>query len=109
MAMLDLLNHGEFVGRGDGKRADLTKGEKEAIWDSGTVVYVDFSGVLEDGQGEDRTEWLKAVAEERGMGLLALKAEDVFDPSLQERISGGTSSRTPRKLRVDLSHTSELC
>ncbi|KAK4688458.1 cytoplasmic tRNA 2-thiolation protein 2, partial [Tremellales sp. Uapishka_1] len=90
MAMLDLLMSNGYIGKGDGSVADKTKGERDIVWDRGYVVYVEFAGVINDM--EDRMEGMRAVAEERGLEFVGLRAEDVFDEKL-----GGES------LEVDLS------
>ena len=89
-----------YVGRKNAAEFDKTKGVKQSLWDQGTVVYVEFCGVL-DGT-EDRTEGMRRIAEEHGMDFLGLRAEDVFDPSLRERLgSGGTGASA---LYADLTH-----
>ena len=86
MTMLELLMQDGCIGDGSERKADITKGERDVIWQHGTVVYVDFSGVA-DGL-EDRTAWLKAIAEQKRLGFLGLRAEDVYDPSLALRLGG---------------------
>ncbi|ORX34106.1 hypothetical protein BD324DRAFT_594457 [Kockovaella imperatae] len=93
MAMLDMMIASGFIGQGDGRRADLKKGEKEILWDHATVVHVDFSGVS-DGI-EDRTEWLQGVAAARGLKFIAVKAEDVFDVGLAARLGLQKASERP--------------
>lgn len=90
-----------YVGRKDAGAFDKTKGVKASIWDRGTVVYVEFCGVV-DGF-EDRTEHMRQLAEDRGLDFLGLRAEDVFDPTLRERLGCASgSSREP--LFADLAH-----
>jgi cytoplasmic tRNA 2-thiolation protein 2 len=76
------------------------KGAKDAIWERGTVVYVEFCGVI-DG-AEDRTSEVKKLAEARGLDFIGLRAEDVFDPSLPQRL--GQPERSGQKLFADLAH-----
>ncbi|WVF70665.1 hypothetical protein IAT40_005458 [Kwoniella sp. CBS 6097] len=85
-SMIEMLVSREFIGKGDGKIADLTKGEREVVWDKGWVVYVEFSGVL-DGV-EDRSEEVRKWVDGLGSGVnfIGLKAEDVFDPTLKGRL-----------------------
>ncbi|ORY24687.1 hypothetical protein BCR39DRAFT_317561 [Naematelia encephala] len=94
VAMLDLLMRFGLIGRGTGARADLTKGEKEVVWDWATVVHVRFE---EDVEKE--TE-LQRVVEGWGLQWMLLKAEDVFDSGLRQRL-GGTQDDGP-ELGVDL-------
>ena len=86
MAMLDMLLRGGFVGIGEEKFADITKGERDVVWQKGYVVYVEFAGVVEGG--EDRTEWLREMTQARGLEFVGLRAEDVFDEGLSERLGG---------------------
>jgi cytoplasmic tRNA 2-thiolation protein 2 len=79
------------------------KGAKDAIWERGTVVYVEFCGVI-DG-AEDRTSEVKKLAEARGLDFIGLRAEDVFDPSLSQRL--GQPERSGQKLFADLAHPGE--
>ena len=90
MAMMDMLLRGGFVGVGEEKLADITKGEKDVVWQKGYVIYVEFAGVVEGG--EDRTEWVQKVVEAKGLEFVGLKAEDVFDEGLSERLGGGRSA-----------------
>jgi cytoplasmic tRNA 2-thiolation protein 2 len=83
MAMLDMLQQHGYVGKGDGKTADLTKGEREVLWDKGTVVYVEFAGLT--GM-EDRMEAMKTLAEEKGLGFVGLRAEEAFDSTLGQKL-----------------------
>ncbi|WVQ97042.1 hypothetical protein IAU59_004152 [Kwoniella sp. CBS 9459] len=85
-SMVEMLVSREFIGKGDGKIADLTKGEKEVVWDKGWVVYVEFAGVL-DGL-EDRSEVIKQWVDGLGPGVkyIGLRAEDVFDVGLKGRL-----------------------
>lgn len=110
MAMLDLLLKGDFVGKGKGgsKKADKTKGEKEVTWDRGTVVFVDFGGVVE-GEG-GKMEMLRGVAEDNDLGFLGLRAEDVFDPDLRRRLGGKLDQERPGYgyLAVDLKSQGEI-
>jgi cytoplasmic tRNA 2-thiolation protein 2 len=101
MAMLDMLLHHGYIGKGDGKTADLTKGEREVLWDKGTVVYVEFAGVT--GM-EDRMEVMRTLAEEKGLGFVGLRAEEAFDSTLGERL--GTPASSPGGIAVDLSNPS---
>lgn len=86
VAMLDHLMESGLVGAGDGARADKTKGEKEVVWDKGTVVYVEFAGVT--GMKERLVE-MKEVAEKQGLGFIGVRAEDVYDVELEQRLAGG--------------------
>lgn len=98
MAMLDHLLQAGLVGKGDGARADKTKGEKDVVWDQGTVVYVEFAGVT--GM-QDRMREMEAIAKVKGLGFLGLRAEDVYDESLHVRLRGGGDGEVPM-LAVDV-------
>lgn len=56
--LLDLLLTRRYIGKGDDRVVDKTKGEKEPVWRKGWVCYVDFSGVIgeverrDEGQGQ---------------------------------------------------------
>ena len=105
MAMYDMLSRGGYVGTGEEtKVADITKGEKEIIWEKGYVVYVDFSGALRAGTGgeEADVEWMRRLVEDRGMVFVALRAEDAFDPSLAERLGGVRATNEDQALAIDL-------
>jgi cytoplasmic tRNA 2-thiolation protein 2 len=99
MAMLDMLLVNGFVGKGDGRRADKTKGEKEVVWDQGTTVYVEFAGVT--GM-DDRMEGMREMAERNGLRFVGIRAEEVFDPSLPARL--GAPAVRANGAVVDLSH-----
>ena len=101
MAMLDNLLAAEHIGKGDGKRADKTRGEKDAIWDRGTVVYVEFAGVT--GMQDKRDDMEKRVKRE-GLAFIGVRAEEVFDDALAEKFGG---SRHRGGLAVDLAHAGE--
>jgi hypothetical protein len=105
MALFDLLtdDNWNYVGKKDAGLVEKKRGAKEPIWERGTVVYVEFCGVVEGAK--DRTEEMKALADERGMDFIGLLAEDVFDPEL-----GGKLGRAVHKDQVfaDLSHPGEL-
>lgn len=119
MAMLDRLHRGGYIGRQgeDTKFADKTKGEKDVVWEDGVVVHVDYSSVVEGETGRaldmatgesaadlrDRRDWIRSLAEERGLGFLGLKAEDVFDPTLSSRLSGRGGQSDIAGFKVDLS------
>lgn len=79
-AMLDLVGLREYVGSGE---RDVTKGEKMAVWSKGWAVHVDFSNVVGH---EERGEWLRTLAEERGMGFMLVRAEEAFDPAFTGRL-----------------------
>lgn len=102
MTLLDILTgpRYNYVARRGAEAFDKTKGVKAALWDDGTIVYVEFCGVVE-GMA-DRTEEMRNMAQERGLGFLAMRAEDVFDPTLGERLGGQSGDRAP--LFADLSH-----
>lgn len=119
MAMLDMLHRGGYIGRQgeDTKFADKTKGEKDVVWENGVVVHVDCSSVVEGEAGKvldlgtganaadlrDRRDWIRSLAEERGLGFLGLKAEDVFDPTLSSRLRGRGGQSDIAGFKVDLS------
>lgn len=104
MCMLDMLVRGGFVGTGDVKEADKTKGEKDVIWEKGYVVYVEFAGVV--SEVEDRTEWIRDIVRRRGLDFVGLRAEDVFDPQLEARLGAQAGSST--SLVVDLKDACKL-
>jgi hypothetical protein len=105
MALFDLLtdDNWNYVGKKDAGLVEKKRGAKEPIWERGTVVYVEFCRVVDGAM--DRTEEIKAMAEERGMNFIGLRAEDVFDPEL-----GGKLGRAIHKDQVfaDLSHPGEF-
>ncbi|OCF31919.1 hypothetical protein I317_00752 [Kwoniella heveanensis CBS 569] len=97
-SMVEMLVSREFIGKGDGKIADLTKGEREVVWDKGWVVYVEFAGVLEGV--DDRSEIVKQWVDGLGPGIryVGLRAEDVFDAGLKgrlHRLGSGLDGVTP--------------
>lgn len=79
MSMLDMLSANQMVGKGDGHRPDKTKGEKQLIWDRGSMVYVEFAGVT--GM-KDRIEEMAQLAKDRGLTFIGLRAEDVYLPDM---------------------------
>ena len=83
MSMLDMLVSGGYAGNGEEVEVDITKGKKDVLWMKGTVVHVEFCGVV---GGDDKMEAIQELARERGLGSLVLRAEDSFDPNLGERI-----------------------
>lgn len=104
-ALLDIMTHSDYayVGRRDAGDREKVRGAKVPVWERGTVVYVEFCGVVDGLQ--DRTEEMRRLAEERGLDFLGLKAEDVFDASLEQRL--GRTAHTPSQLFADLSHPGE--
>ncbi|KAK8865669.1 hypothetical protein IAR55_000814 [Kwoniella newhampshirensis] len=84
--MLDQLLSRSYVGRGDGASTDKTRGEKEPVWGKGWVVYVEFAGALEGV--EDRLDEIKGWVEglNKGLGWVGIRAEDVFDGDLKDRL-----------------------
>ncbi|EAL21965.1 hypothetical protein CNBC1050 [Cryptococcus deneoformans B-3501A] len=95
--LLDLLLTRRYIGKGDDRVVDKTKGEKEPVWRKGWVCYVDFSSVVGEierqgeGQGQregSRMEEVKKWVEgrENGLGWVGLRAEDVFDRGLRNRL-----------------------
>jgi cytoplasmic tRNA 2-thiolation protein 2 len=101
-ALLDLLTSRGYVGR-EGKEVDIKKGEKEWIWERGTVVYVEFCGVT---GGEERTGIMRGMAEERGLDFVGLRVEDAFDPTLEQRL--GKPMTSQKAVEVDLHHPGKL-
>lgn len=97
IAMLDQVIDAGLVGKGDGARVDKTKGEKEVIWEQGTVVYVEFAGVT--GLAERLTD-MKGVATASGLGFVGLRAEDVYDEGLQGRMEGKIMTSGTSKVRL---------
>lgn len=76
--LLDLLLTRRYIGKGDDRVVDKTKGEKEPVWRKGWVCYVDFSSVVGEierqgeGQGQregSRMEEVKKWVEGRENGL----------------------------------------
>jgi hypothetical protein len=104
MTMFDLLVSRDYIGDGNDKVADKTKGEKEVVWSSGRAVYVEFAGVT---GGKDRMQEMQAVVRARGIEFVGLRAEDVFDPLLKARLGGKTGSHRAN-LSVDLGDRCEL-
>jgi len=106
MALFDLLtdDNWNYVGKKDAETVEKKRGAKEPIWERGTVVYVEFCGVV-DG-AKDRTAEMRVIAEERGMGFIGLRAEDVFDPELGQKL-GKAVHRD--QVFADLSHPGEFC
>ncbi|KIR30573.1 cytoplasmic tRNA 2-thiolation protein 2 [Cryptococcus deuterogattii LA55] len=95
--LLDLLLTRQYIGKGDDRVIDKTKGEKEPVWRKGWVCYVDFSSVVGEVERQDegqvqrkgsRMEEVKKWVEgrENGLGWVGLKAEDVFDKGLRSRL-----------------------
>jgi cytoplasmic tRNA 2-thiolation protein 2 len=86
--MLEQIMEAGMIGSGNGVKADKTKGEKEVIWDRGSVIYVEFAGVtgMQDKSGD-----LEVVARAKGLHYLKMRAEDVYDADLERRIKDATS------------------
>lgn len=103
--MLDMLARGGYIGDGTEKMVDKTKGEKDVVWMRGYAVYVEFAGVIEGG--EDRTAWMREVAESRGLEFVGMRAEDVFDAGLVERLGGVGGAAVDAAFHVDLKDTGE--
>ncbi|WVW80374.1 hypothetical protein I302_102355 [Kwoniella bestiolae CBS 10118] len=107
IALLDILVEREYIGKGDGRVIDRTKGEKQPVWDRGIILHVDFSDVIENpiSKEEDRSEELKKWVEGKGNGLVwvGLKAEDVYDGGLRKKIRGivGLPKEAEGEERVD--------
>ena len=98
--MLDMLCRSGHVRKGNGAVIDKTKGEKEAVWDGGVAIYVEFSGVV---GGEEKMETMRFLAEERDLEFVGLRAEDVFDTDLESRLSGREEHETRLDgMKVDL-------
>lgn len=76
MALLDLLVRNRYIGEGNRKVANKTAGEKEAIWDRGSMLYVEFAAAT---GGVDRTEAMKRIAQESQLQFIAARVEDVFE------------------------------
>ncbi|WWC60526.1 uncharacterized protein I303_103100 [Kwoniella dejecticola CBS 10117] len=111
MTLLDLLVDKEYIGKGDDKVIDRTKGEKQPVWNKGYIVHVDFSDLIEDTHtsSPDRSEVLKQWIEgkENGLVWIGLKAHDVYDANLTNkirRIAGlpETQEDASSGLKVDL-------
>lgn len=100
-ALFDLLTDADFnyVGKKDADQVEKKRGAKEPIWERGTVVYVEFCGIV-DG-AKDRTEVMRTMAEERGMEFVGLRAEDVFDPELGAKLGKAVHDE---QVFADLSH-----
>lgn len=81
MAMLDILRRRDYVGYGQGAVADKTAGEKEAIWDQGTMLYVEFAAVT---GGPDRMGEMRELAASKTMRFVGVRAEEVYT-----ELSGG--------------------
>lgn len=75
MAVLDVLRRNNFVGDGQGRVANKTTGEKEAIWDQGIILYVEFAAVT--GMA-DRMDDMRRLAEQLSMSFVGVRAEDAF-------------------------------
>ena len=100
-ALFDLLTDEDanYVGKKDAGLVEKKRGAKEPIWERGTVVYVEFCGIVDGAQ--DRTEEMRKMAEGRGMDFVGLRAEDVFDPELGSKLGRAVQEG---QVFADLSH-----
>lgn len=98
MALLDVLRRNNFVGDGQGRMANKTTGEKEAIWDQGTILYVEFASAT--GMA-DRMDDMRQLAEQMSMIFVGVRAEDAFAGVT------GSSGITADAFGVDLSDPGE--
>jgi cytoplasmic tRNA 2-thiolation protein 2 len=100
-ALFDLLTDEDanYVGKKDAGLVEKKRGAKEPIWERGTVVYVEFCGIVDGAQ--DRTEEMRKMAEGRGMDFVGLRAEDVFDPELGSKLGRAVEEG---QVFADLSH-----
>ncbi|OCF56639.1 hypothetical protein L486_05493 [Kwoniella mangroviensis CBS 10435] len=89
IALTDILVSKEYIGKGDKRVVDRTKGEKQPVWNKGYIIHVDFSDVIEgSNKEEDRSEVLNNWIEdkEHGLGWIGLKGQDVYDVNLRNKI-----------------------
>lgn len=80
LAMLDHLTARTYVGV-PGETYDITRGDREPVWARGWAVHVVFPG-----DAADIGEGLREVVEGRGVRYVEVRAEEVFDPRLGERL-----------------------
>lgn len=99
MALLDVLRRMNFVGDGRGRTADKTTGEKEAIWDRGTILYVEFAAAT--GM-RDRLEEMRELARSLSMDFIGVRAEEVFAGEK------GSSGNVPNAFGISLHDAGEL-
>jgi hypothetical protein len=88
-----MLHTRDYFGLGDGKVADKTKGERPWVWANSWAVHVDLSNITGTA---DVTSNVKALAERCGVAFVGVKAEDVFEDSLSEKL-GGVKTETDRE------------
>lgn len=102
VALLDILTKADytFIGSATPELQEKRRGAKDVIWERGTVLYVEFCGIVDDS--DDRTSEMRTLAEQRGLDFIGLKAEDVFDPSLPKRL--GRTQDSGQHLFADLTH-----
>jgi cytoplasmic tRNA 2-thiolation protein 2 len=82
-ALLDVLAERKYLGV-EGAEYDITRGKTPPIWGRAYAVHVVFPDSWEGRAGVGPR--LRAMAEERGVQYLEVRAEDVFDASLGERV-----------------------
>lgn len=81
---------------------DPRQGQKPTVWKNGWAVHVDFSSVTSTAS---QMETLRALAEERELRFVDVKAEDVFDPSFRARLAklgGDDAATTSSAMSVNL-------
>lgn len=101
-ALADLV-HERYVGR-EGEVRDTTRGLREAVWERGWAVHIDFSAVT---GLPSREGLLREFAEERGLRFVCVRAEGAFDPLLRRRVAalagadGGSEDAELVAVRLD--------
>ncbi|WWC68416.1 uncharacterized protein I206_102343 [Kwoniella pini CBS 10737] len=88
ISLLNMLIEREYIGKGDDKKIDRTKGEKQPVWNKGYIIHVDFSDLIDDSNSQDRSDILKQWVESKENELvwIGLKAYDVYDANLKNKI-----------------------
>ncbi len=82
-ALLDFLAQRKYLGV-EGAEYDSTRGKTPPIWGRAYAVHVVFPDSWEGRAGVGAR--LRAMAQERGVRYLEVRAEDVFDASLGVRV-----------------------
>lgn len=78
--MMDLMADNDYYGRSETDVRDIKRGQKAIVWSRGCVVHVDFSAVT---GLPSHAETLAALAAERQLGFVVVRAEEAFNPALR--------------------------